>query len=251
MAQLEPIDRYFEVMSDSGVYPNAGNLKFYLGYLFEGLSFRGLSMLDVGAGVGLFGLYGAATGARNVVCLEPESAGSTSGVQRKFEELVRTLGLTTASMTAAPLQEYDTGGAQFDVVLLHNSINHLDEPCCIRLQQDEAARGVYRAVLSRLAEMTAPGGRLIVADCSRRNFFGDLGIRNPFAPQIERHKPQSPKLWMGLLADCGFGDLSVRWTSYNTLRTAGRILLGHRPVSYFLQSDFCLTARRVQGRVTP
>jgi len=47
-------------------------------------------------------------------------------------------------------QEFSTTRT-FDIVLLHASINHLDEEACIRLQYDDQARRRYGLIFQRLS----------------------------------------------------------------------------------------------------
>ena len=137
------------------------------------------------------------------------------------------------------------GGKQFDIILLHNSINHLDETACINLLSDEASKAIYLDIFSKLSSLASSGAKLIVCDCSRYNFFALLRIRNPFAPTIEWHKHQAPEVWVGLLSQVGFVNPRIRWTSFNTLRLPGRVLLGNKLLSYFLRSDFCFTMEKL------
>ncbi len=247
VSNTEQLDRYFAEMCRRGIYPNAGNLRYYVRYLFSGVSLQGRRVLDIGAGVGLFGFYAASAGAARVVCLEPEAAGSTRGVRAVFDEVARALDLTNATMQSHTLQDFDAAGEQFDVVFLHNAINHLAEDSCVRLHRDEEARQIYREIFSKLSALTADGGTIIAADCARRNFFGDLGLRNPVASSIEWHKHQSPRLWAAMLADAGFSRPVIRWTSLNSLRGPGRLLLGNRVAAYFLTSAFCLRMSKSNG----
>lgn len=198
-------------------------------------------MLDIGAGIGLLGLYGKCQGADRVVCLEPEAAGSTAGVRRKFDEFVTALGVDNITMRADTFQQYDPGDEHYDIIVMHSSINHLDEDACERLHRDDDARATYRGLFEKLCAMAAPGARLIVSDCSRHNLFGSLGLRSPFAPSIDWKKHQSPKLWARLLEEVGFREPRIRWTSYNTLRTPGRWVLGNRVAAFMTHSIFCLT----------
>ncbi|GMU23183.1 MAG: hypothetical protein AMXMBFR13_32660 [Phycisphaerae bacterium] len=241
-ALLEP---YFRTTSATGAYPNSSNLRFYLAYLFDGVDLVGKRMLDIGAGSGLYGIYAVCSGAAKAVCLEPEAAGSVSGVRQKFDRIVGELELDCVSVSAATLQEFDPGDERFDLVFLHNSINHLDEPACITLHRDASARRRYREVFRKMHDLTAPDGSLVIADCARRNLFGDLGLKNPLARMIEWHKHQSPRLWAHLLGEVGFGRPRIRWTSYNSLGRLGRILLGNRWAAYCLNSHFCLTMQRM------
>lgn len=94
--------------------------------------------------------------------------------------------------------------------------------------------------------LSSKGGQLIVCYCSRYNFFALLNIRNPFAPTIEWQKHQAPKVWASLLSKAGFAYPHVMWTSFNKLRSTGRVFFGNQLMAYFLRSHFCLTMIKPQ-----
>lgn len=227
------------------VYSNAKRLRAHMEFLFKGVCLKQRRMLDVGGGNGLHSFYAAAMGAEDVVCLEPEAAGSEEGeMNSAFHRLSASLPFgARVKLLPITFQEFESGKGVYDIVLLHNSINHLDEDACIRLQDDTAAQESYRKLFRKMAEIMAPSSTLIVADCSRYNCFPLLGVKNPFAPQIEWDKHQSPTLWAKLLCEIGFRDPQVRWTAFNRLGRIGRLFLGHQLPAYFLISHFNLTMR--------
>lgn len=234
-------EEYFDVMSRERPGVRAGNLRFGLERLFEGVQLGGARVLDIGAGAGHVSLYAAAMGAAEVVGLEPEGAGSGDEVTDSFRRLASLLRAEDVRIEPVTLQDYDQAEARFDVLLLLASINHLDEDACIRLHRDREARARYLALLRKLATLASDGARLVVSDCSRHNLFPRVGVRNPIASTIEWHKHQSPRLWAELLGEAGFRDARIRWDSPNTLRTPGRVLLGNRIGAYMLTSVFTLT----------
>lgn len=201
-------------------------------------------MLDIGGGYGIHSFYAACKGAKHVTCLEPELAGSTKGTFDKFRKLSASLSLSNISFQPIRFQDFNSDDQIFDIILLHNSINHLDEEACIKLQYDDDARNRYKFIFQKLSKISAQGAKLIIADCSRYNFFASLGIKNPFAATIEWYKHQSPEFWSGMLLKYGFINPKVRWTSFNNLRKVGRLLFGNRFTSYFLTSHFVLVMDR-------
>jgi len=236
-------DRFREAAEALGRRPN--NLRFECDYLFEGVDFGGATVLDIGAGEGATSFYAACNGASSVVSLEPELAGSSSGMTTRFESARNLIHADNVELRGETLQSFDAEGRSFDVLVSIASINHLDEQACTRLQEDEEARRAYRRTFAKLADLASPGAALVISDCARRNAFGDLGIKNPIVPMIEWQKHQSPKFWAGLLEQVGFRHPRIRWNSFNTLRRPGRALLGNRVTAYLLASDFCLTMERL------
>ena len=238
------LESYLSAAIEEGLYPNRGNLQFHLKTLFKNIPLKNRRVLDIGGGSGLHSFYAACMGAKEVVCLEPETEGSRSGAGAKFRKLSGILGYDSVRFEPVTFQAFDPAGEQFDIILLHNSINHLDETACINLLNDEQSKAIYMDIFSKLSSVASSGAKLMVCDCSRYNFFALLRIKNPFAPTIEWEKHQAPEVWVNLLSQVGFVNPRVRWTAFNTLRSPGRVLLGNKLLSYFLRSDFCFTMEK-------
>jgi len=246
MNSSELIERYLNLMVSEGFYRSKGNLKSYLNYLFKGISFIDKSMLDVGGGSGLFSLCARCMSAQPVICLEPESSGSAKRVSNKFRQYADHLNLDNIYLEASTFQNYEPGGASFDIILLHNSINHLSEEACINLKVSAEARKEYEAIFAKMSQVAKPGAKLIITDCSRYNFFALLRLKNPLAPNINWHKHQSPQFWSSMLKDAGFANPHIRWSFFPRLGIIDRFLLGNRLVSFFLISHFCLVMEKCQ-----
>lgn len=238
------LNRYFAVLSKRGVLPRwfslIGNFRFYLDFLFQGVDFVNKRMIDIGAGTGVYSFYAAIKGAREVISLEPELAGATSSALSTFSAISVDLGLTQVRLQRQMLQAYASDGECFDIILLNNSINHLDESACMNLLRDPVAVERYRALFRKLSSIANVGGTLIVTDCMDSNFFARLRLRNPFAPTIEWQKHQHPKTWAHLLAEAGFANPDVQWTPPTKLGTLGKALLGNETAAFFLTSHFRL-----------
>ena len=235
-------DAFYAKLVKEGFYSNRRNLHYFLEMVFGDLECEGRRVLDIGGGVGLLSFCAVHRGASRAVLLEPEAAGSTTGVIQRFQATAAALALQESVLLRPDrFQEFDPKGETFDLVISYNSINHLDEEACIALSESAEARKTYLELLCRLRSMLNPGADVIVCDCSRHNLFAQLGLRNPFARTIEWHKHQSPYFWTDLFCEAGFEQPVVRWNAFNSLGAPGRMLLGNRAASYFLTSHFRLS----------
>lgn len=226
-----------------GLHNSSGNLCFYLRHLFGDLDFTGKRVLDIGGGYGLISFYAAYKGARQVICLEPMEAGSDQSVYERFLYLQSSLSMQQVKFIPTTIQTYEPESNIFDVVILHNSINHIDELACESLCLDRTSHEIYRVIFQKIFSLSAKKAVLIVCDCSNRNLFHDLGISNPFAPTIEWQKHQPPEVWVQLLTDIGFKFSALSWTSY-WFRSAGKWILRNKLMSYLTTSHYCLTMEK-------
>jgi SAM-dependent methyltransferase len=235
------LNPYFDLAIERKMYASKPNLAFHLDYIFGDTVLAGKKVLDVGGGAGLLSIYAAVNGAKKVICLEPECDGSSSGMINDFNGFKSALSdALPAELLPLTLQQFlqQSGEDEFDVVVLHNSINHLDEEACINLQKSDASYNTYKAVFAGVYYKMKPGGIIIIADCSCSNFYNDIGVKNVFVPTIEWHKHQQPGTWIALLKEVGFRNPRVEWSTPNRFGEAGRLLMGNSVMAYFTSSHF-------------
>ena len=244
------LEHFINLVYEEKMFSEKGNLgtpkkfSFYLKHLFAGIDLKGKRILDIGAGNGVLDFYMSIMGAKSVLCLEPELSGSSNDIEKTFCRFTEELEIHNVALERKTFQEIDSDGGSFDILLLHNSINHLDENSCAALHYDLNAKEAYYKLLSKLYELTALNGCVIITDCSRFNFYSTLGLKNPFAPTITWKYHQSPYLWRKLLKKAGYIPVSLRWTSISKLGNIGRLLLDNRVAAYFLMSHFNLIMQK-------
>ncbi len=82
----------------------------------------------------------------------------------------------------AQLQDLSSGThGRFDIVVLYNVIDHLDEDVGTRLHRGRASGVVYSTITQFLMHLTLRGGVLVIADCGRVNLWNALGVKDPLA----------------------------------------------------------------------
>jgi len=234
------LSAFYKLVSEKGYYTTAKRLKFYLeNQLFKGIDFKGKTLIDIGGGNGLFGFYAALNGAKHVVIMEPEFDGSSTGMIREFNELKELLGgIENIEHTTDVLEDYDRQSHSFDFILMHNSVNHINEEACVTLTKDKKSDDIYQSFLLKLREICHSATELIICDAARNNFWSDLGMKNPFTPQIEWLKHQNPSVWAKVFLKAGFQSNNTTWTSPNQLGALGKILLGNSLGGYLTISHF-------------
>lgn len=237
------ISKLLSILKELKIYKNTDRFIFYASdYLFKNIDFDNKTFLDIGGGRGLFGFYALCRGAKHATIIEPEFDGSTKGVEDDFNLIKKSLNISNIQYVKDLLQDFKSD-QKFDVILLHNSINHLDEEACMILQNDAKAKEKYLNILRLIADLTNKNGELIICDCSRNSFFSDLGLKNPFARSIEWNKHQKPELWIDLLQQAGYSKVSLEWSSYNILKKIGRFFMGNRLMAYLTFSHFKIKMR--------
>jgi SAM-dependent methyltransferase len=225
-------------------YGSGDRMEKYLKRLF---SFETLSpassVLDIGGGDGAIAHYLAHYGL-SVDVIDPYADGEVGGAPIFFERLQNELCLPgKVSLTKAFVQEFEPSH-RYDLVISHNSINHLDETSVRDLQKNTKSAERYRRLFTSISELLKPGGVFLISDCARRNLFGDLHLTNPFARSIEFELHQNPRIWRALLNSTGFVCEGWMWNSMMRTGELGRLLLGNRLGAYLTTSHFTLRAIR-------
>lgn len=222
-------------------YRNARRYRHRGRFLFEGVKLSGARVLDVGCGRGAWAIWAVLHGAGKAIGIEPEADGSTSGTFHSFRENIKLLGLEQqVEAHAVTLQDLPKD-VLFEVAVLYNVINHLDETAVVGLRVNADMAQSYLKILAGLRARVSRGGFVIVADCARSNLWPALGLRAPLARSIEWKKHQNPAVWSSLFEQAGFERFSCRWSPLYPL---GR-LTTNRFVHYVTVSHFVLTLRAV------
>ncbi|MAG85802.1 MAG: hypothetical protein CMB97_00075 [Flavobacteriaceae bacterium] len=236
--------KYIKVVSTIPDIRNANNYYFYLERLFNAVDFKGKRVLDIGGGYGLISFYAAIKGASHIVCLEPEASGSFSDLEKKFYKIADNIPDLPVHFRAETIQDTEFNNETFDVIIMHNCINHLNVQACRKLHLSEDAKRIYRVILSRIADLASDGASLIVSDCSRYNLFGMFRVKNPFAPTIGWNSHQTPGLWSQLLHDAGFVTIRTRWHAFSQLKHFGTLFFSNMVMAFLTGSYFYIDAEK-------
>lgn len=236
----------FDVLRAEGVNPRKW-LKRY-DDVFSDVEILGETVLDIGAGAGWASFYCAYRGAKHVTAIEPQGDGSRDDMLEQFRRVRSALGFDDVIDLFVGTFEDFKPTRKFNLLVINNAINHFNESACARLHKDPSAKEEYRPLFEKLASLAGHCTSLVVTDCSRRNLWGDLGLKSPVAPTIEWDKHQTPEVWASLLSEHGFELDRIGWLPVLPLGLPGRIMGTNRLGAYCLNSHFRLTMVTEQPR---
>lgn len=209
-------------------------------FLFSGISLTNKRMLEIGCGKGAFCLWAALHGAEYVLGIEPEADGSTHGSSSVFVDSIQKYNLENVEFKPIYLQQLTIPEKKYDIVMLYNVINHLDEDAVQTLDKEQHAYDKYKDIIHGLSEYMDKGSFLILSDCGRTNMWNLFGLKSPFASAIDWHKHQDPKQWIQLFNDAGFCLYDFRWTYLYPLDKLSSNWLVH----FITQSHFTLRFKK-------
>lgn len=220
-------------------FKSVARLNYRCSQVFQGARLQDADLLEIGAGSGCFSGYAATQGARSIVALEPQAAGSGSGAIQKLAQMRADIGHPRFDVSLDPIEQFDPGDKRFDVVLMYNVVNHLDESLCRVLRISKPAHAAYEAAFTRISKMMRLGAQLILADCSRYNAFALLGLNNPLMPSIDWSIHQPARVWKQILRPLGFQIREENAYRLYPLRHLGW-LASNQLVNFFACSHFRL-----------
>jgi SAM-dependent methyltransferase len=207
-------------------------------HIFSKINLKKKKILDLGGGNGIAGVYAALSEeSAAITIVDPLEDGSNSRMMEQYESLQEISKVKNVTFFQGFLEEL-AEEEKFDVILMHNSINHIAEDHVASLHLSQNAKKVYLDKLGYILSRLKSGGKFIIADCSNKNFWGFLHFPNPVAPSIEWHLHQPPEVWREIIEELGLKHQSTAWTARRELGSIGKIILANRLTSYFLDSHF-------------
>ena len=113
---------------------------------------------------------------------------------KKFDNLQKKLLNTPGKVEyeAKSFQDYESQN-KFDIIVMANSVNHLDENATIDLHENKESQEIYKKLFSKVHRLLKQNGILIITDCNRYNF--PLSVLKSVCATIEWRKHQSPYTW--------------------------------------------------------
>lgn len=215
-------------------------LNYYLQYV-SNFKLENSTVLDIGGGSGLLSFICAELGSK-VTCIDPLSDGSNSNMLKLRQIILQGCRDKQIEFLPSSFQDFVESN-KFDVIFMHNSVNHLDEYACLNLKESDMARLKYITIFQKISRISKNNGLLILSDCSNRNLFGDLGFVNPFAPTINWQLHQDPETWIKIIKNCNLEFIEVRWSSPQIIGWLGKKFLRNKRFAYLTTSHFTIVFR--------
>ena len=232
----EQIDSQIKVAAPLVGYSSEKRYATRANFLFHGINLSGAKVLEVGCGSGAWVIWAAINGAEQAVGLEPESDGSTPQTLTALRKTVDILGLTEKVLAfdyflhQIPMEEN-----HFDVIILFDVINHMNENAVIDLHHNKNSFKQFLDIAQDLRRRMKPGGWIIVADCGRTNFWNQVGLSSPLGKGIEWNKHQDPPKWIDVFSTAGFRLVDFRWSPLQPLtRITANWLVQYLTASHFV-----------------
>ena len=241
-----PEQRYYQYIQDNNLYKKSRlkNLKYYLSdILFKNIDLKDKTVLDIGAGNGVYSFYALIKGAKKLVCIEPEFEGSRSNYISSLKKFRKFINREDDVIISTDTFQNFKSEMKFDFVLMHYSVNHIDEENCIVLESSNKSQEIYHNYFQKIYNSMTNNGDLIITDTSKYNFFNFFGITNPFVPTIEWQKHQSPYVWSKYLEKVKFSTKKIQWTAPMKLKKF-HFLLNNVVFLYFTTSLFRLHMKK-------
>lgn len=239
------MDKFDKILADSQMPRSYGYSFYFKNYIFNDVSIENKTILDLGGGNGIASFYALhKTKNCSAWIVDPIAEGSNQLMTDQYNTLKDKIDPARIHfhrdfIDTLKKPEY------FDIILMHNSINHIGEDIIEEALVNKEKHEEYVERIRLITDRLKKGGTIIVADCGRRNFWGDLGLNSPVAPSIEWNLHCEPRVWQKMIEEAGSVHISSNRTARRELGIFGKILLANRPCSYMLDSHFVSKYRKI------
>ena len=233
------MERFFEICVETGVSSSIKNSRFQFKQIFKNINLNNKSILDIGGGSGYLSFYCMLKGAKSAVCLEPGEDGVNLEKNASFETFDENFNYEIDYLNEK-IEEYHSN-QKFDVIILHNSINHLVECDCKNLNHNIDAKKKIMKTIEKISFLANYNSLLLIVDNSGYHFFQNFGLEHhPLIPHVGFHDHESPSFWIKLIEHYKYKFLSKDYITPNPLSFFGKIIFNNCLSSYFLGFPFRL-----------
>lgn len=205
-------------------------------YIFEGFDLSHKKVLDLGGGNGIASFFlSHYSKTCEIFLVDPYKSGSNKLMKNQFlnfSSIYKKSNITHYN-SLEELPKY----IKFDLILLHNSINHIGEDLILNLDNKDKLNE-YMDRLYLVLDKAKVESNIIISDCSNKNFWNDIGVHNFFAPTIQWHLHKEPSFWQNIFYQLGCSHIRTKWTSRREFLSLGKYVFANKFLSYFINSHF-------------
>ena len=230
---------YFDsVLKNAGISRARGYEFYFSEYIFKNVDLKGKTIADIGGGNGVASFY-ALTADTQCECwiVDPIIEGSNETMLAQYDSMAKTIGMSRIHFHKDLIETLEAP-LKFDIILMHNSINHIGEDIIEEAKIDERRYAEFVDRLKPIIDRLDPGGTIIVSDCGTKNFWDRVGLKSPLAPTIEWSLHGEPEFWQKMLESLDCIHVKTNWTTRREFGKLGKLFLANRFMSYFTTRHF-------------
>ena len=231
-------------LKNSGIKRSFGYSFYFKNYIFEGIDLKNKKLLDVGGGNGIASFFvNDLEKSCECVIVDPLEDGSSKLMYLQYQKMSKIYNkdIKFHKGYADTLPENE----KFDLILMHNSINHIGEDIIADIDNNQKSYMEYLRRVNMILMRAKSGATIIITDCSSKNLWNDLKIKNIFAPTINWKLHKKPIEWQKMLEDLGCEHVVTKWTARRELLLFGKFLFANKLVSYMVNSAFVSIFKKV------
>lgn len=230
--------KFDNLLSEAGITRSDGYEFYFRNYIYKDIDLDGKKILDIGGGNGLASFYALDSSANcSAWVVDPIAEGSNDLMFEQYDSMKKNYDAERINFHRDYVDTLLDPGT-FDIIVMHNTVNHIGEDILEDISFNNEAYIEYVCRLKTILDRLSSDGILIVADCGSKNFFGQIGLKSPFAPSIDWHLHCEPGVWQQMIEDIGFSHIKTQWTARREFGLFGKFFLANRVCSYFLNSHF-------------
>ena len=230
--------KFDDFLEKTGIERSNGFDFYFKNYIFNNIDIDYKKLLDLGGGNGMASFYALSSSAScSAWIVDPIAEGSNDLMWQQYNSMKERFDPERVNYHRDFIETL-VFPETFDIILMHNTINHIGEDILKDVLIKESAYVEYKNRIKTIVDRLKPGGFLIVADCGTKNFLGNLGLKNPLAPSIDWKLHCDPEVWQKMIEEIGCSHIQTNWTARREFGFFGKKILANRLCAYFLNSHF-------------
>ena len=232
------MNEFDQNLKKAGISRSFGYSYYFKNYIFKDVDLNNKKIIDIGGGNGIASFYAINSSPTcSAWVVDPIAEGSNNSMLNQYENLKKLFNSNRIVFHRDFLETLEQP-KMFDIIIMHNSINHVGESLIKDVLEKKEVYDEFKNIIKNITTRLCPNGILIISDCGKFNFLGNLGLINPIAPTIDWSIHLEPEFWQKMIMENDFSLIKTEWTARRELGSLGKKFLANRLCSYFLNSHF-------------